>query len=128
MKFILLILVTFSTLFASDFYYELNKKIEIKKQLNKKIENSENTIYEYETISGKIIKFKNEIIVECKQNAYCEDDFIDLTINNYKKIFGEVYLIKIEYHSNFFIKLQELYKKKDIKSATPNYITSMSRR
>lgn len=127
MKFILLILITFSTLFASDFYYEFGKKVEMKPSL-KTQSTSENSILEYETTNGKEVRFKNEIMVVCKKNAYCEDDFSDLSISNYEEIASGYFLIQVESTQNIFILSQQLYLKDDIKIAHPNYVNTRVKR
>ena len=127
MKFILLILVTFSTLFASDFYYEFGEKVEMKPSL-KTQNTSENSILEYETTDGKAVKFKNEIMVVCKKNAYCEDDFSDLSISNYEKIASGYFLVQVESSQNIFILAQQLHLKDDIKIAHPNYVQNRVKR
>lgn len=125
MKFILTILLFTFSLFANEFYYESDKKVEIKKQINIPTSINKDTIFEYETTDGKIIRFKNEIAVRCQAEAYCEDDFIDLSIDNYQNVFGSVYLIKIDDHNLYFDLLRKLHNKSDISSATPNYLTTM---
>lgn len=127
MKYILLILVTFTSLFASDFYYEFDKKVEMKPSL-KTQSTSENAILEYETTDGKKVKFKNEIMVVCKKNAYCEDDFSDLSISNYEEIANGYFLIKVGSTQNIFTLAQQLYLKDDIKIAHPNYIHYLEKR
>ncbi|MGA1933197.1 hypothetical protein ACH5BF_10840 [Arcobacter sp. YIC-464] len=134
-KFLLSVSLTlFSTLlFAEDFYYEFDKKVELTKSLEAKSysldsQNNSEKIHSYETTDGKTIKFKNEIIVQCQKDAYCEDDFSDLNITNYKEISKNFFLIKIEDTQNIFNLAQELYKKEDIKSATPNKLLKIQRR
>lgn len=127
MKFILLIFVTFTSLFASNFFYEFDKKVEMKPSLTTQ-STSQDAILEYETTDGKVIKFKNEIMVVCKKNAYCEDDFSDLSISNYEEISSGYFLIQVESSQNIFTLAQQLYLKDDIKTAHPNYVRNRVKR
>ena len=127
MKFILLFTVLFSSLFSSDFFYEFGKKVEMKPNL-KTQSTSENSILEYETTKGKVVRFKNEIMVVCQKNAYCEDDFSDLSISNYEEIASGYFLVQVESSQNIFVLAQQLHLKDDIKTAHPNYIQNRVKR
>ncbi|MGP2657845.1 hypothetical protein ACOJTA_12480 [Malaciobacter sp. WC5094] len=132
--FIALVTLISSNLLANDFYYEFDKKVELIKPLeseslsvNKQNENSEK-IHTYKTTNGNTVQFKDELIVQCHKEAYCEDDFSDLNITNYKKISKRFFLIKVEDTQNIFTLAQELHKKEDIKSATPNKLLKLNKR
>lgn len=115
-----------SSLFANNFYYEFDKKVELTPQASTKSLNStQDNIMQYKTTDGKTMKFRNEILVQCKDNAYCEDDFSDLSLDNYKKIGSTNFLIKLNSTQDIFEYCQKLYEKDDIKSAHPNYIRSI---
>lgn len=122
--FIFLFLTTF--LNANNFYYEFGKKVELQPKINSKsINSTASEIMQYKTIDGKTMKFRNEILVQCEDNAYCEDDFSDLSLDNYKKIGPSNFLIKLNGTQDIFEYCQKLYEKDDIKSAHPNYIRSI---
>jgi len=135
MKMFFLTLLATSSLFANKFYYEFGKKVEIENSISTQQSLSttdsttnHNQINQYTTKDGKKIKFKNEILVQCKKNAYCEDDFADLSLANYKKIGSTYFLIKTSNNDDIFLIMQQLDAKDDIKSAHPNYIINRLRR
>lgn len=128
MKYILFLLLLGNYLFANKFYYEFDKKVEIKNQLQTQNLKTKNDILQYQTTTGKNIKFKNEIIVQCKINAYCEDDFSDLSIIDYEKVIDNLYLIKLTKNQDIFDLAQKLYLKDDIRSAHPNYVKAREKR
>jgi len=131
MKVLLLTLLAISSLFANKFYYEFGKKVEIDSSIAAKKSFSTtdtNPINQYTTKDGKTIKFKNEILVQCKTNAYCEDDFADLSLSNYKKIGSSYFLITISSSDDIFLIMQQLDAKDDIKSAHPNYLINRFKR
>ena len=124
-----------NSLFANEFYYEFDKKVELIKPLESKTystnsqeQNSSEKIHTYQTTNGKTVKFKNELIVQCHKEAYCQDDFSDLNITNYKEISKRFFLIKVEDRQNIFTLAQELHNKEDIKSATPNKLLKLQKR
>ena len=124
-----------SSLFANEFYYEFDKKIELIKPIESKTystnsqeQNSSEKIHTYQTTNGKTVKFKNELIVQCHKEAYCQDDFSDLNITNYKEISKRFFLIKVEDSQDIFTLAQKLHNKKDIKSATPNKLLKIQKR
>lgn len=124
-----------SFLLANDFYYEFDKKVELINplesntySLNSQDENNTKKIHTYQTLNGKTVKFKNELIVQCHKEAYCKDDFSDLNITNYKEISKRFFLIKVEESQNIFTLAQELHNKEDIKSATPNKLLKIQKR
>lgn len=127
MRKLLIVTLLVAELFASNFYYEFGEKVELKPKTttqsstSTQTENS-NDILEYTTTTGKIVKFKNEIIVKCSKDAYCEDDFSDLSLSNYKKIYDNIYLLKLDSSDDIFTLCQKLYEKVDIDSAHPNYV------
>lgn len=127
MRIFLIVTILVAELFASNFYYEFGEKVElipnptIKSSNSVQTENSKD-ILEYTTTTGKIVKFKNEIIVKCDKSAYCEDDFSDLSLTNYKKIYDNIYLLKLDSSDDIFTLCQKLYEKTDIVSAHPNYV------
>ena len=129
MKILLLVLITIFQLNASNFYYEFGKKIEVSPVISSKsLNNSNNDFLEYSRSDGKIVKFKNEIIMQCNKNTDCEDDLIDLSITDYKKIGKTFFVIKVSDTQNIFELCQTLYKKTDIKSAHPNYVRAREKR
>lgn len=129
MKSLILNLFIVCSLFATnDFYYESGKKIELKPQLSQQNLNTQNEILQYETTDGKTLKFKNELLVQCKKNAYCEDDFSDLVITDYEELATGYFLIKINSDQNIFNIAQQLYLKDDIETAHPNYVKNKMKR
>ena len=128
MKYISLLALLFSSSIANDFYYEFGKKVEMKPKLQAQSVQTQKDVLEYETTEGKTVKFKNEILVQCKKNAYCEDDFSDLTITNYEEIASGFFLIKVENSQNIFTLSQQLHAKDDIESAHPNYVRTRVKR
>ena len=79
-------------------------------------------------ILQQTVKFKNQILVQCKKNRYCEDDFENLNLTNYKNIGNNTYVIKLDNTQDIFSFCQKLYDKQDIKSAHPNYIRKLIKR
>ena len=128
MKYLSLLPLLFSSMLANDFYYEFGKKVELKPKLQTQSVQTQKDVLEYETTEGKSVKFKNEILVQCKANAYCEDDFSDLAISNYEEIASGFFLIKVENAQNIFNLAQQLYLKDDIETAHPNYVKTRNRR
>ncbi len=130
MKIALILSIIVYSLMASNYYYEFGEKVELIPNTKTKSLNSTNSenpietnneIFEYTTSKGKIVRFKNEIIVKCNKDAYCEDDFSDLVLTNYKKIYDNIFLIKLNSGDDIFTYCQKLYEKEDILSAHPNY-------
>lgn len=129
MKYLFIFILSLTFSYANKFYYEFDKKVEIKtntttKSLNQKYDD----IQEYTTTDGKTVKFKNQILVQCKKNSYCEDDFENLNLTNYKNIGNNTYVIKLDNTQDIFSFCQKLYDKQDIKSAHPNYIRKLIKR
>lgn len=121
-KFTFFLLLSLKLFASNQFYYEFDKKIEVLPNIQALTQNNENsTILQYTTSDGKIIRFKNEILVTCKKDAYCEDDFVDLNITNFEKIAKNIFLVILTSQDNIFQMCQDLYLKEDIKSAHPNY-------
>lgn len=121
-KFTIFLLLSIKLFASNQFYYEFDKKVEVLPSIQSFSQNNENsTILQYTTIDGKTLRFKNEILVKCKKNRYCEDDFIDLNITNFEKISKNLFLIILTSQDNIFEICQNLYIKEDIKSAHPNY-------
>lgn len=130
MKAVFLTLLAISSLFANKFYYEFGKKVEIDTTIptTSSLSSNNDTVKQYTTKDGKTIKFKNEILVQCKQDAYCEDDFADLSISNYKKIGSSYFVVTTESSDDIFLLMQQLDAKDDIQTAHPNYIRNRFQR
>ena len=130
MRYLLILLLSLTFLSANKFYYEDNKKVEIITNETKlrSLNQSYDDVQEYTTTEGKTVKFRNEILVQCKPNSYCEDDFEDLNLINYKKLNSSIYLIILDNNQDIFLYCQKLYEKTDIKSAHPNYKRKLIRR
>ena len=124
MKYLLLCCFLTNLLLADNFYYEFDKKVELKNVIKSDSLSSNDEIQEYVTTSGEAVKFKNEILVQCEKDKYCEDDFESLNLSNRTKLSEDFYLIKLDLDQNIFELCQELYNLKDIKSAHPNFIKS----
>ena len=124
MKYLLLCCCLTNLLLADNFYYEFDKKVELKNVIKSDSLSSNDEIQEYVTTSGEAVKFKNEILVQCEKDKYCEDDFESLNLSNRTKLSEDFYLIKLDLDQNIFELCQELYNLKDIKSAHPNFIKS----
>ncbi len=78
MKYLLLCCCLTNLLLADNFYYEFDKKVELKNVIKSDSLSSNDEIQEYVTTSGEAVKFKNEILVQCEKDKYCEDDFESL--------------------------------------------------
>ena len=122
MKYLLLCCCLTNLLLADNFYYEFDKKVELKNVIKSDSLSSNDEIQEYVTTSGEAVKFKNEILVQCEKDKYCEDDFESLNLSNRTKLSEDFYLIKLDLDQNIFELCQELYNLEDIKSAHPNFI------
>lgn len=128
MKYILIYSFLLNVLFADNFYYEFDKKVELKNAVKNNSSVSNDDIQEYLSTSGQVIKFKNEILVQCEKDIYCEDDFENLNLSNRTKLSEGFYLIKLDSTQNIFELCQELYNLEDIKSAHPNFIKDRFKR
>jgi transcriptional/translational regulatory protein YebC/TACO1 len=129
MKYLFILLLSLSFSYANKFYYEFDKKVEVQTNTaTKSLNETYSDVQEYTTSEGKTVKFKNEILVQCNENSYCEDDFEDLNLTTYKKIGEATYLITLDNTQDIFSFCQELYEKDDIKSAHPNYIRKLIRK
>lgn len=124
MRYLLLCCFLTNLLLADNFYYEFDKKVELKNVIKSDSLSSNDEIQEYVTTSGEAVKFKNEILVQCEKDKYCEDDFESLNLSNRTKLSEDFYLIKLDQDQNIFELCQELYNLEDIKSAHPNFIKS----
>jgi transcriptional/translational regulatory protein YebC/TACO1 len=129
MKYLFIFILSLTFSYANKFYYEFDKKVEIKTNTTtKSLNQTYDDIQEYTTTDGKTVKFKNQILVQCKKNSYCEDDFENLNLTNYKNIGNNTYVIKLDNTQDIFSFCQKLYDKEDIKSAHPNYIRKLIKR
>ena len=124
MKYLLLCCCLTNLLLADNFYYEFDKKVELKNVIKSDSLSSNDEIQEYVTTSGEAVKFKNEILVQCEKDKYCEDDFESLNLSNRTKLSEDFYLIKLDQDQDIFELCQELYNLEDVKSAHPNFIKS----
>lgn len=125
MKKIFFLVLSLNFLYADKYYYEFNKKVEVEEiQIN----NSENDIKEYSTKDGRIVRFKNEILVQCKENADCQDEFEELSLDNIEQIDSIFFLIKLDVTQDIFEYCEKLYQKSDIESAHPNFINKRTKR
>lgn len=121
MKYLLITLFAVNSLFAAnDFYYEFDKKVYI--QENVTSFKSSNGIQEYKTTDGKIIKFKNEIVAQCKKDIQCIDDIKNLGINTIVKISSNFYYIKLNSSMNIFEYSQKIQELSSVQIAHPNFI------
>ncbi len=125
MKNLFFLILSLNFLYANNFYYEFDKKIEVTE-----IKESSDLegVKEYLTNDGRTVKFANEILVQCKQNAYCNDDFEDLTLTNIEQIDSTFFLIKLDDSQNIFEYCEKLHQKDDIQSAHPNFINQRKKR
>ena len=124
MKYLLLCCCLTNLLLADNFYYEFDKKVELKNVIKSDSLSSNDEIQEYVTTSGEAVKFKNEILVQCEKDKYYEDDFESLNLSNRTKLSEDFYLIKLDQDQDIFELCQELYNLEDVKSAHPNFIKS----
>jgi hypothetical protein len=122
MKYLIFCCFLINGLIADNFYYEFGKKVELKNIIKSDSLTSNDEIQEYTTVGGEAVKFKNEILVQCEKDKYCEDDFENLNLINRTKLSEDFYLIKIDKNQNIFELCQKLYNLEDIKSAHPNFI------
>ena len=124
MRYLLLCCFLTNLLLADNFYYEFDKKVELKNVIKSDSLSSNDEIQEYVTTSGEAKKNKNEILVQCEKDKYCEDDFESLNLSNRTKLSEDFYLIKLDQDQDIFELCQELYNLEDVKSAHPNFIKS----
>jgi len=125
MKYQLFFLLLTNLLFAEKYYYEFGKKVyvdEILKTQTKNLSTDDKEIKEYKTRDDKIVKFKNEIIAQCKKDKNCEDDFVILGITNFYKISKYFYHIKLNSDQDIFEFSQKIKELDSIKVAHPNFI------
>ena len=78
---------------ADNFYYEFDKKVELKNVIKSDSLSSNDEIQEYVTTSGEAVKFKNEILVQCEKDKYCEDDFESLNLSNRTKLSEDFFFL-----------------------------------
>lgn len=130
LKTLLLLTAISSSLFAQNFYYEGDKKIIIQEEIvskTKSLNSSNSDIKTYKTTDGRVIKFKKEIIVQCKENLNCENDLLELGLNNFEKRSG-YFLVTVDSNSGIFEIMQNLHNKDSILNAAPNYMISKAKR
>lgn len=123
MKKLLMLLALTYLLFAENFYYEFGEKVYVEKIIKTKdLSSKDNEIKEYKTSDGKIVKFKNEIIVQCEKNKNCEDDFTLLGIKKFYKTSSYFYHIKLDSNQDIFEFSQKIQELDSVKVAHPNFI------
>lgn len=125
MKKIIFLVLSLNFLYANKYYYEFNKKVEVEEiEKNSSVDDTK----EYTTKDGKIVRFKNEILVQCKENADCQDEFEELSLDNIEQIDSRFFLIKLDDTKDIFEYCEKLYQKSDIESAHPNFINKRTKR
>lgn len=100
-RYLFVCLLSTMLLNANQFYYEFDKKVEVVPKITKKSVDSSD-IHEFITTDGKSLKFKNEILVQCKEDAYCLDDFEDLNLQNVTTLSSSFFLIKLNSSQDIF--------------------------
>lgn len=125
MKKLFFLILSLNFLYANKYYYEFDKKVEVEEiQEN----NSEDNIKEYRTKDGKIVRFRNEILVQCRENSDCQNEFEELSLDNIEQIDSKFFLIKLDDTQDIFEYCEKLYQKSDIESAHPNFINKRTKR
>ncbi len=119
MKNIMLLMSVLSLGFASDFFYKNGEKVFVE-ELNSL--NNSKAIKEYVTENGEILKFKNELIVNCKKDSDCLSDIKKTGLTQVFKISKNFYFVKLDENQNIFNFSQKLYDLSSVKSAQPNFV------
>jgi hypothetical protein len=127
-KFLLLfIFVTF--LYSDEFYYEFGKKVFLKPALSKMSRGvTKSDIRYYKTKNGKTIGIGQEILVKFKDGVDTKSFFNKYGIKNYKKLYRNVFKIKLDKGQDIFEFSQKLYHDKDTIYAIPNKIKKYQKR
>jgi hypothetical protein len=126
-RFFLLLFITF--LYSDEFYYEFGKKVFLKPALNKMSRGViKSDVRYYKTENGKIVGIGRKILVKFKDKADIKSFFSKYKIKNYKKLYGNVFIIVLDNKQDIFKFSQELYCDEDTIYAIPNKIKKYQKR
>jgi len=120
-KFLILFIVSFG---YGEFYYQYGKKVELRPIKNI----SRNLDYKfYKDKKGRILGVNNKIIVKFTTPN------INPILNKYnltiiKKLYNNVYLLKLPLNSDTFDVINKLYNNPTIKFAQPDFLRKRTRR
>jgi len=116
---------------ASDFYYENGKKVEVVKieKSHKQQKKSSGTEVEYyKTSKGHKVGVKNDILVECQEDADCQEVLSAYETLSVEALSDTIFMVTIAKDKNVFEFSQKLYEDIKIKIAHPNFRKEKRRR
>lgn len=108
-------------LYSSDFYYQNNQKIYLKKISNtfRSLQHTDTYIDE----NNQTLGVGSEIVIEVDEKLFNRDTFIEkYAIEEMTKIANRFYRCKLKDRSKIFETAAKIYQEKSIKSAHPNFI------
>ena len=130
MRFLTSIVLVFAlNVFASEYYYEYGKKVELTPvaQTSQRSINIPNVKY-YKTKDGREIGIKNEIIVKLKKGVDEKVFFAKYNLTNTEHLGSTTYLLKLNKNQNIFTLSQDMHKDSDTIYAMPNRIQKYQKR
>ncbi len=127
MKSVIFLIILFLNIFASDFYYEYGKKVELKKiDKTRNLQDSDITYYKNEY--GQIVGVKNEIIIKCKSNQICKTLFKKYGLLNVNKLSDRFFHIILTKDQDVFLLSSKLYYEDGVLLSHPNFVKKRFKR
>ena len=131
MKIILMIIIVCINIFAQNFYYENNNKVELtaipSARTNIKIKSTSNDIRWYKNDKGQIVGVTNYILVGWKDSSGVMGLLDSLNINVVEKITNDIWKLKVDGGDVFYLS-QVLYQSPKTSFAHPNMVREMRTR
>jgi len=129
MKKSILLIFLGGALFGKCFYYEFDKKVVLEPIYLKNTRSlSQDEIKFYRTEDGKLVKFKNEIVVKLKEGADANKLFKMYKIKRFKEFAKNRYIVVPQNDEDILILAQKLYANPNIIYAIPNKIKTYIKR
>jgi len=105
-----------------DYYYEFGKKVKLTPITNYRDLECCDGVLTYKTEDGRVVKFKNEIIVKLKDGVDPKKLFEEFNITNFSKLANKTFIIKVPCEENLLSLAKKLYESNQVKYAIPNKI------
>ena len=131
MRIVLMIIVIFIKIFAQNFYYEGDRKVELTPILsarsNIKMKSTTNNIRWYKNDMGQTVGVTDYILVGWKDTSGVMSLLDSLNITVVEKITGDIWKLKAE-GKNIFYLSQVLYQNPKTNFAHPNMVRDVRTR